>query len=300
MRDVAGDADRRGRLEVGDRLGGDLVRGEPGERAGRGGAAGAATGQEGFGGRAGGAALGSALSPLSQLSQSNVANRILRSKEGNRTQGNEMFEDVFKNPEVGERVKPVLNQDSNYDFNKLKTYMTKKERVNIADYFKDPTMSKAHKAQSDLGKKIRSVKAGPDFVGRSKAIDTLEDFQESIQRGLNRSLKNKSPELPVKYSKAKEYWKGDVVPYDTVKHKGEPVLDLYKNKKLYANETNKKLIKSREFRESLNRKHNKELALRNALNKIYGKAGASAFGLGGPAAIYLGLKERPYNNYGEQ
>lgn len=258
----------------------------------RGALSGAAVGQDGFGGRVGGAVTGAAFSPFSQMSDKAISDRIVQDYQRALGEGSSKYTKVLEGVPEDRLAKPVISSfEEPIDFREVRRYMKKKDRINLDKYFRNPTIENAHNAQSDLFKSIKKE-------SNSEVASLMDNARESIKTGLKRALDRNMGGKGEEYSRAADYWKNKVVPFQGPKHKGENLLDVYGENRLFPKTVIDKLIKNDEFRKALGGKYNKDLSRKELLNKLTRKLGPSAIAGAVPgAAVYLGLKDRPQNNY---
>lgn len=228
----------------------------------RGGAAGYATGAENPGGRYAGAAEGGVAGPALKMTNKSLADTLLNQYEKIKSGASKEYSNLFQ--KAGNDL-AIPSSKENLDYEMIKSSFTKADRKNIDKYFEDPTLQNAHKAQSDLGKKIRTLEKGkqdPNFLGNSK-IDALTQAREAIKNGMNKTLDNRLPGGSSEYQQISQKYAEQVAPYKELK-----VLESYKK----GEKTPKQVLSKidEKFKNSKPGKDNSMLKSRESINKALG------------------------------
>jgi len=122
---------------------------------------------------------------------------------------NKLFEDAM-NAGVKE-VKVPLGKMKDLIKSKNEDYYPK-----LSEYLKDPTLEKAHKAQSALGKFIRSKDkmTGTELREKTKAqLVQARKFQNNIEQEMHNALKKADPKLSKELTRVSKEYKEEVVPH---------------------------------------------------------------------------------------
>lgn len=148
----------------------------------------------------------------------------------------------------------------------------------LVNYLQDPTLEKAHWAQSDLGMLIRHLKDLDKRVGlASPQQTTLKNAIEAQQKIRANMFKETNlgshPALADEYSTLSQEYAKNVVPYKQMQE-----LTDYENKKLKPSKLIKSLLKNDEFMLGIGKEY-PEILLNKAMNsKIAKLLGLSALG----------------------
>lgn len=263
----------------------------------RGAISGFGTGAENPGGRFAGAAEGGILAPVSKLTNKSLADTLLNQYEKIKSGASKEYSNLFQKA-GNDLAIPSSKENLNYEM--IKSSFTKNDRANIDKYFEDPTLQNAHKAQSDLGKKIRSLSKGkqdPNFLGNAK-IDALEQAREAIKSGMNKTLDSRVPGGSQEYQQISQKYAEQVAPYKELK-----VLEAYKKGEKSPQQVLSKI--DEKFKTSEPGKSNSMLKAKSKINDFSGSkyanwlsgAGKTALGTGlGIGAGYQGKKYYDDNN----
>lgn len=220
----------------------------------RGALSGAAIGEQEPGGRAGAAALGGALSLPLGLPTRKIADNILKRSNAVKKSYSMKYGDYFDKAQragINDIQKPTSVDIDTLD--KLPANL-KKHLGSLKQYAKNPSLEKAHAAQSDLGLIQRNFKpisneerATANAVDRARKRVTGDALMELSKQGRG--------DLAREYRSIQEGYKRDVVPYL------DQNIKKYKNKKITSNSLVKKLEEDPEF-EITARKHHPDLLRR--------------------------------------
>ena len=270
------------------------------QNAMRGAAAGFATGDELPYGRYEGATIGSVLAPGIKSSDKQLANIIARQSDAVKSEASKKYYDLFKRAGNDLSI-PLSNENLDYDI--IKRAFTKDQRINVDKYFENPTLENAHKAQSDLGYKIRKLVKKDDALDYEK-IDSLKNAREAIKNGMSKTIESRIPGGSQELNKISQDYAIKYAPYLELKKLG-----AYKK----GNATPKELLDNikTEFRNSEAGKQNTMLKAREKVDSLLGSkvGGLASKGLGyAGAGTLMGLgasfgpdqAKKYYGNYSQK
>lgn len=263
-------------------------------RALAGGAAGAATSDnEKPGGRLLGAAIGAALPAASGLLSSTIGKRASQMLSENTGKYKALYDKILSEGEKSGASKeirvPSMLKDMGEDIQKFFKHTESQKNASLNRFINTPSLENAHKAQSDLGKIIRTmtlknIKGENMSSGQSDALEIAKNLQKRIRGSIQNAFsKVDRNDLAKKYS-------------DTTKGYGEEVVPLKTTevKKLQAgmgspSKTGKSLIESNKFSESAMAKQLPGYGIRRTINQAptWAKAGAAALSI--PALNAIGV-----------
>lgn len=128
-----------------------------------------------------------------------------------------LYKDAFQGTE---NIKPVISGGTTNAFNEMMEMPAGKLDVkrSLQRFFKNPTLEGLHGLKSNFGKiEAKLVKKAGTPTGlmgeESDKRILLNEGIENIENDLSRNMSNVSPDSHLKYLKAQNHWKENVVPF---------------------------------------------------------------------------------------
>ena len=244
--------------------------------AGAGAAEGYVTGDEDSRGTS--AAFGAGAAGLSQLGgdllktrSSNIAKDVKKRAQSLQNSYGEKFNSVLGQAEksgANQYLKPLKGKS----FEIIEDSAHSKFSNALGDFQKNPTLSNAHKAQSDLGKILRNEKAAG-----SKAYEEAGKAQNRLLQQISQALENSgAKEVKSSYEGLRAGYAKEVVPYLNSKSTKDLISGMLSESRFAG-----QAIKDKNLLSQMGRNH-PELLLRESISDLLGSK--AALGVGGLAA----------------
>lgn len=220
----------------------------------------------------GGTGISNLLNPL-KLTNKGIAKNVVKELNNQVDRHTEMYDQLWKDANNrGINRVPYDPYKLIGNYLTIDKYTTPKQHRSLIDFFNNPTLANAQKAQSDIGIVRRAIeersRTTPLLGEERKLYDALDDTQKHIEENMFKdSLGHKNQKMADRYQAISNSYRQNVVPY-----RYNPDIQSYLNKELTAKELVERLNKG-EFAAKKGSKH-ASFALRKSLLPIATGIGA--------------------------
>lgn len=224
-------------------------------------------------------------------STQSAAKDIRNLVNGKVKEASEKYYDPIENAVGSEKIyenKPNLSMNQS-----IRRDMGVRLRDDFDEFLKDPTYSRAHKIQSDLGKKGHKL-LNSDLGADNNAGEELLSLKDKLQNHIKDFLGRKDEDLLNKYNEGTEFYGKEVIPY---------LKDKTFSKIYYGNEITPKTIPNRFSKMSaeesnLSNKAASELGSDFVDKLLHSQLGKSSFRTD-PAKLAAGIQKLRETGFGK-
>jgi len=158
-----------------------------------------------------------------------LADNIKNAYNSAKEKGNQLYDSIFSNSGISDsdisnsRMHPIVGTSKLSNYEKLGNdtygdYTGDTEKAHQA-FTKNPTIENAHELQKKLGSEQGYWKR-QDFLGNSEAREKLDLYgnaRDTLKDDIKNRLNALEPGLSDKYEEASDYWKNNVIPFESDK-----------------------------------------------------------------------------------